>query len=620
MLRKAIHNSSVHPDDSASQDSSFGTSSGFGLDLNTNASDNKALSSVEQAEIRKRQVDQAVRAIPLHIFFMVCAALTIAILEGTKMGEFARIAWYVAGFLPALIHGYAWISIRRNRNEDRTIRILEVAALIQGIAWTIPLSFFLKDTITSSQSVIIGVSLAMAGVGALALSRIPTGAIVLSGLIVGASVRAVYFHMESSTIAPSILCGIYGIVLTGIVVSMHWEFLRATRAELEVGRQRQVIALLLNDFEKGTSDWLWETDREGKVTYFSPRFAEAIGKIETEILGHTFDSIVDPDQTQHGWSAFTSAMARQVDIPSVLLSLSLNNKSLYWQMTARPLYSDEDRFLGYRGVGRDVSEKWSSDQAIRDAKDNAERANVAKSQFLSIVGHEIRTPLNAIVGFAELLMSSQGETLPQKSRRDFLNTILESAHHLQALINDVLDTTRIEKGTLRLIEQEVDAAEVIEVAAKLCREQAEKAGVSLIVRVDEGVRIVGDQPRLKQIMLNLLTNAIKFSPSGSIVNADSHRGPNNEFIFSVKDAGIGIKPEDVERVFEPFVQADEGNTRRFGGLGLGLSLARKIARLHGGDITLLSSHGTGTTARLSLPPSRIVWPDSHPQVKTEAAA
>jgi signal transduction histidine kinase len=179
---------------------------------------------------------------------------------------------------------------------------------------------------------------------------------------------------------------------------------------------------------------------------------------------------------------------------------------------------------------------------------------------------------------------------------------------LQSLINDVLDTTRIEKGTFRLNEQDVDAAEVVEIAAKMCRDQADKAGVTVVVRVFDDVRVMGDQGRLKQILLNLMSNAIKFSPSGSVVNAEFSRGQANEFIFSVKDAGIGIKAEDVERVFEPFVQADEGLTRRFGGLGLGLALARKIARLHGGDVSLQSEPGAGTIAKLTLPPSRVVWP------------
>ncbi len=607
MLRKLIHNSTRVKSTGAA--SSTASSGGLQIDLNTNAESTRILTPAEAQEIRQRQTDQVARGVPLHIFFMVCSAVTIALIDNANVETPARLAWMAASLLPIAIYVYAWWIARLGHRNELAIHLFEGAALIQGIVWAIPLGLFLEQAPPPTQTVIIGISLAVAGVGALALARVPIGAVVLSGITIGAASRAIYFYVDDSTLAPSILCAVYGFVLIGIVASMHWDFLRGTRAELEVARQRQVIALLLNDFERGTSDWLWETDRDGKVSYFSSRFIEALGRDENEVLGFTFANLVEPDEDQGGWAAFTSAIARQEEVPSLLLSLRLKGQVVHWQMTARPLFADGGRFLGYRGVGRDVSERWQSEQAIRNAKEAAERANSAKSQFLSIVGHEIRTPLNAIVGFAELLMSPHGDTTTGKSKRDFLQTILDSAHQLQSLINDVLDTTRIEKGTLRLLEQEVDAAEIVEVAAKMCREQADKASVTVIVRVTDDIRIMGDQSRLKQVMYNLLSNAIKFSPSGGVVNAGFERGAGSEFIFSVKDAGIGIKNDDAERMFDPFVQAEDGSTRRYGGLGLGLALARKIARLHGGEITLHSIPGSGTEACLTLPPSRMTWPD-----------
>ncbi len=596
-----------------------GVSTGFTVDLNTNATGQR-LSADESIEIDRRQTDQAVQAVPLHMFFLACAAVTIAILPEVNLSQAERLFWYFVGVLPVLLHGFAWVLSTRGANHRRILRWIETAGLIEGLAWSIPMSLFLGNASSGSQTIIIGVSLAVAGVGALAMLRAPIGAVILTCLVIGAASRAIFVHVENAGLAPSILCAIYGIVLVGIVINMHWEFLRGTRAELEVLRQRQVIALLLNDFEQGTSDWLWETDRDGKITYCSQRFAEAVNRSDDDVIGATIASLITPDQDQGGWATFNSALARQEAIPAQVLSLHIGGKQVHWQMTARPLLNDSNRFVGYRGVGRDITEKWDSEEAVREAKDSAERANIAKSQFLSIVGHEIRTPLNAIVGFSELLMSPQGEVMAVKAKRDFLQTILESAHQLQSLINDVLDTTRIEKGTLRLNEQEVDVAEVAEIAAKQCRDQAEKAGVTVVLRLFENVRITGDQARLRQIITNLLSNAVKFSPSGSVVNAEFSRGQANEFIFDVKDAGIGIKAEDVDRVFEPFVQADEGLTRRFGGLGLGLALARKIARLHGGDISLSSAPGAGTVARLTLPPSRVIWPAARQTGQSRHAA
>ncbi len=607
MLRKLIHNSTKSGSDTKTA-RGIGHPPGLQVDLNTNIEGNRVLSAAEALEIRQRQVDQVAQGVPLHVFFLLCSAITIAASGHDGLPFVARVVWAVFSLAPVMVYMYAWWMVRQKRGNEKSVRIFETAALLQGIVWSIPLGFFLDGAPAPTQTIIIGVSLAVAGVGALALARVPIAAIVLSGLTIGAASRAVYMYIDNSSLAPSLLCATYGFVLVGIVVSMHWEFLRGTQAELEVARQKQVIALLLNDFEKGTSDWLWETDRNGMISYFSHRLAEAIGCNENEILGATFDKLIKPDTESPGWASFISAMGKQEDIPSILLSLSINGQGQHWQITARPLFSDDNRFLGYRGVGRDVSERWQSEQVIRSAKESAEQANLAKSQFLSIVGHEIRTPLNAIVGFAELLMSPQADAMDDRTKQDFLKTITDSSHQLQALINDVLDTTRIEKGTLRLLEQEVDAAEIVEVAAGLCRDQADSANVTVMVRVFDDVRLLGDQSRLKQVMFNLLSNAIKFSPTGGVVNAEFERGINGEFIFLVRDAGIGVKREDSERIFEPFVQADEGPARRYGGLGLGLALARKIARLHGGDITLASEAATGTVARLTLPASRIEWP------------
>lgn len=262
------------------------------------------------------------------------------------------------------------------------------------------------------------------------------------------------------------------------------------------------------------------------------------------------------------------------------------------------------------------------EQRIRDklieAKNSAELANATKSQFLAVVSHELKTPLNAIVGFAELLGSVQADHLSEEARRDHLHTILASGRHLQSLINDILDATRIERGTLKLVEQEADVAELLEVAVKMCRDIAEKADCTIIANLADGIEVRGDITRIKQILVNLITNSVKFSPSGGFVYAGFERLDSGALAFTVRDSGLGISGEDIARVFEPFVQADEGTARRFGGMGLGLSIARKLARLHGGDVKLESEPGAGTTARLILPASRVDWPAAASPASTAA--
>jgi PAS domain S-box-containing protein len=590
----------------------LGPNAALRVDLTNNLLARKSETPAETAEITNHQLAQCINALPLHILFLICCAITVGSAVGAVVAPIELIIWQSIAAIPILMFGYVlWRNARKAvPNALNHIRLLEVAGLIEGIAWAVPLALFLPVADHASQTIIIGVSLAVAGVGAMALSRVPVGAIVLSCLMVGSASRAVYLHISDGNLIPPILCAIYGLVLVGIVISMHWEFLRRTRAEMENARQKQVISLLLNDFERGTSDWLWETDKDGKLTYFSPRLTSIVGRRDTELIGKTYKEIANPASDHDGWSEFETAMARQIDMPAQRLTLEIDRQTCHWQMTARPLMADDGGFAGYRGVGRDISEKWSSDLSVQSARDTAEKASAAKTQFLAIISHEIRTPINAIVGFAELLVSSQADTLPAKSKNDYLRTILESAGHLQSLINDLLDATRIEKGTLQLVDQDNDAAELIEITARMCREQAEKAGVSIIAHVTDDIFVRGDLTRLRQVILNLLTNAIKFSPPGGVVNVDLSRGREEEMILAVRDSGIGIKSEDVERIFEPFVQADEGATRRFGGVGLGLSIARKIARLHGGDITLESTPGAGTTAKFVLPGHRVRWPKS----------
>ncbi len=601
----------------------LGPNAALRIDLTNNLLTRKIDDIAENREITNRQLAQCVHALPLHILFLICSAITIGSSAGGAVPSTELIIWQSLAAVPILMFAYVlWRNARRTVPFAVThIRLLELAGLVEGIAWSIPLALFLPIVDHNSQTIIIGVSLAVAGVGTLAMSRVPIGAIVLSCLMVGSASRATYLYISDGNLIPAILCGIYGLVLVGIVMSMHWEFLRRTRAEMESERQTQVISLLLNDFERGTSDWLWETDAEGKLTYFSPRFATLIGKEDIDIIGRSYKELASPSSEDLGWPDFETGMAKQQDIPNQLLTLDVNGQQRHWHMSARPLQNDEGRFHGYRGVGRDISEKWMAEQSVQNARESAERASAAKTQFLAIISHEIRTPINAIVGFAELLVSGQADTLTAKSRRDYLHTILESAGHLQGLINDLLDATRIEKGTLTLVDQDNDAAELVEITARMCREQAEKAGVSIVARVTDNVFVRGDLTRLKQVILNLLTNAIKFSPPGGIVNIDLERSAADELMLSVRDSGIGIKLEDVERIFEPFVQADEGATRRFGGVGLGLSIARKIARLHGGDITLESSPGAGTTARFTMPSNRIRWPKvSAPQIAARGVA
>lgn len=224
---------------------------------------------------------------------------------------------------------------------------------------------------------------------------------------------------------------------------------------------------------------------------------------------------------------------------------------------------------------------------------------------LSAVSHEIRTPINAIVGFSELLRDAERNASGQKIREEYANLVLNNARQLQNVVNDVLEANRLENSGFALNEQDCDIGEIVEVAARDCSGEAEARGITLIAHVATGIAVHGDTNRLKKAVACLISNAIKFSPSDGMVNINMLRSSTSDLVITITDAGAGLKPQDLERAFQPFSQIDEGTARQHGGLGLGLYISRQIARLHGGDLQIRSQTGVGTEARLSIPSVRV---------------
>jgi signal transduction histidine kinase len=231
-----------------------------------------------------------------------------------------------------------------------------------------------------------------------------------------------------------------------------------------------------------------------------------------------------------------------------------------------------------------------------------EQASKAKSEFLANVSHELRTPLNAIIGFTgTLLMKIAGPLTSDQDKQ--LKIIKSSAHHLLSLINDLLDVAKIEAGKIELSMEPVDCNDVLHELAEALRPMATAKGLAFVLEeANSDVCIRTDRRIFMQILINLITNAIKFTVKGGIAVTLKQRNENGTPVteISVRDTGIGIKPEDQERIFEAFIQADATTTRRFEGTGLGLHLSRKLADMVGGCITLQSEYGKGSTFSLVL--------------------
>jgi signal transduction histidine kinase len=251
--------------------------------------------------------------------------------------------------------------------------------------------------------------------------------------------------------------------------------------------------------------------------------------------------------------------------------------------------------------------KWDEGgiEVLRRAKEAAEEASRTKSEFLATVSHELRTPLNAIIGFSELMIRGILGPLGNPQYRAYLDDIHQSGCHLLDIINDILDFSKAEAGKLELNESEVDVHQVVTALLRLKGPRARDASLELIDALPPDLPPLWcDARKLKQMLLNLLTNAVKFTPSGGKIEVQAHCGKAGMTI-SVRDSGIGISDTDLARVLEPFVQGDNKLSRTHEGTGLGLTLVNAMIKIHGGSFRLESRIGHGTTASLNFPPERI---------------
>jgi PAS domain S-box-containing protein len=267
------------------------------------------------------------------------------------------------------------------------------------------------------------------------------------------------------------------------------------------------------------------------------------------------------------------------------------------------------------GVSWDVSKEVAASELLRQQTEAAQAASRAKSHFLANVSHEIRTPMNGIIGMTGLLI----ETPLDRTQRDYAETIRSSADSLLTVINDILDFSKIEAGKLELETIELDLRANIEDVGTMMAFQAASKGLELIVNVDPEIsgRVLGDPQRLRQCLVNLVNNAIKFTKRGEIVievRADSDAAGQPWTHFEVRDTGIGIADKTLATLFQPFVQADSSTTRHFGGTGLGLSIVRRLVELMGGEIGVSSELGVGSKFAFKLPLKRVDTAAAEPRI------
>ncbi len=299
--------------------------------------------------------------------------------------------------------------------------------------------------------------------------------------------------------------------------------------------------------------------------------------------------------------AFQRAIIEQNDHEIDFRVMTPAGETRHVRCQGRCEFDAEGDVVGLYGIMQDVSEFVQHERALTQAKDSAERAYAAKSQFLANMSHELRTPLNAIIGFSEMMQQQLLGPIGNDRYIDYIKGIRESGEHLLDLITDILDMSKIEAGKYELALETINVAKVIRMAVHMVEGRAMDTGIKISVKIpDETLTIVADRRAVMQIALNLLSNAVKFShPEGRV---DIECAPHDTFIsLKIKDRGIGIPANKLPTITNPFEQAANQYTRNHEGSGLGLSITKELAELHGGSIHIESAVGVGTTVTIRLP-------------------
>lgn len=259
-------------------------------------------------------------------------------------------------------------------------------------------------------------------------------------------------------------------------------------------------------------------------------------------------------------------------------------------------------------IATDISFLKEREEALRDARDEAEAANRAKTDFLTNMSHELRTPLSAVIGFSEMIVKETFGPVGQPQYREFADDILHAGRHLMEVITDILDIAKAQSGTIELQKRTVRPEAIMRAAVRIVHEKARDADITLTTHIGENLPTVeADTVRLRQVLLNLLSNAIKFTSAGGTVSADVSRHPDG-VALRISDSGAGMAPEDIPRALQPFIQVDTSLARRHGGTGLGLPLTKIFIELHGGRLEIESKLNVGTAMTVILPASTGVTP------------
>lgn len=369
-------------------------------------------------------------------------------------------------------------------------------------------------------------------------------------------------------------------------------YLQLTQLEMETLKRYRNLA-------DAIPNMIWKSRVDGTLDYFNKVWTDYTGLSQEQSMGSGWQEAIDPQDLRQFLKAWMESMNNGKPFEIECRIRRADGENRWHWVRAVPELNGSEKVIGWIGTCVDIHDRKMAERELIEAQRMAVSANLAKTQFLANMSHEIRTPLGAMLGFAELLMNPN---LTYEERVQNVNTISRSGEQLLKIIDEILDISKVEAGHLEVEHIDVDLGSLLKDLKNLLAIKSQAKGIGLDFRLESKVpeHIISDPTRLRQILLNMLSNAIKFTERGKVsLKASWTEGTENRapcLQFRVSDTGVGIDQEQAEKLFQPFVQVDSSTTRRFGGTGLGLALSRKLAMALGGTVRLEKSHaGIGST-------------------------
>lgn len=397
-------------------------------------------------------------------------------------------------------------------------------------------------------------------------------------------------------------------LVSWIVVSL---ILRPMAAALASEAKARVNEARFRDFTEIASDCFLELDHDLTVTDLCGRIASEIAFSRKRLLGRNWPDLLEFFKVSVSPSDHLDYLrARREFRDHTFGWTNQHGAEVVWCASGRPVFDKSGAICGFRMTCRDVTEATQASKKLESAHAAAEHASIAKSNFLANMSHELRTPLNAIIGFSELIESQAFGPISPPKYVDYATDIRSSGQHLLQIITDILDLAKIESGKFEVVREPSVIDDIFKCCRSICDGRAALAGVKLVFWVSPNFPVISVDPlRIKQVLINLIANAVRFTPSGGSVTVKAE-SDGLQTTISVTDTGVGMTGEQIAIALSPFGQATGDADKRRTGTGLGLPIAKALVELHGGEFLIDSAPGVGTTVSIKLPQIVVATPQS----------